>query len=133
MITKSEVMELLIKSCPSYSNRWQVYLQSNYGKGDEQLLYADLGDFAYHIIYLYTNGETHEFEQIFDVIEQLHINGNEYVKEAVSIGLLEDIQNVALGLKINLEVFTPYLRPISLKWWKKLIDYWSGEGNLYNA
>jgi len=126
MIAKSEVMNLLVESCPSYKNRWIEYCKLNYSKGDEQLLYIDLGDFAYHVFDLYMNKESDELQQVFDVIEQLLIYGDEYVVEAVAIGLLEDIQNIALSHNTNLEVFVQYLKPKTLNWWVKLFNFWNG-------
>jgi hypothetical protein len=127
MIKKSEVMELLLNACPSYKDRWQDYFQFNYSNGEEQLLYIDLGDFAEHLVDLYRKYEIHEFVQVFDVIEQLHIDGDEYVKEAATIGLLEGIQNIASNSNINLEGFRMGLKPISKKWWDNLNDFWSGK------
>lgn len=81
MISKSEVMMLLIEACPSYQMRWNEYIQSEYRIGDEQLLYVDIGDFVHHLVSLFKSSDDHEFEKIFDVIERLHINGDELVKE----------------------------------------------------
>lgn len=53
------------------------------------------GEFARHIIDLCKNNKTEEFASIFYAIERLHLEGDEYVKEAATIGLLEGIQNHA--------------------------------------
>lgn len=126
MIEKSEVMELLLNACPSYKNRWKEHFNFYYANGEEQLLYIDLGDFAEHLIYLYKRNELNEFNQVFNVIEILHINGDDYIKEAVTVGLLEDIQNVASNSDIKQEEFIRFLKPISAKYWNDLNDFWSG-------
>ncbi|WP_218060656.1 DUF7674 family protein [Pseudobacillus wudalianchiensis] len=125
-ITKEQVMGLLLSACPSYTKRWEKYLEENYEDGDEQLLYIDVADFTNHVIELYRLNETEEFEPVFEVIELLHIQGDEFVKELATIGLLEDIQ-LSLTDKQEHDFFIKYLKPDSLKWWNYLIDFWSGK------
>ncbi len=93
----------------------------------EQLLYVDLGDFACHLVDLYKRNELNEFNQVFDVVELLHIDGDDFVKEAVTIGLLEGIQNIASNSGVNPEEFVGFLKPISANWWNNLNDFWSGK------
>ena len=118
-------MGLLISSCPSYSEQWEKYIKENYEDGDEQLLYSDVADFANHIIELYILNETEEFEAVFDIIERLHIQGDEFVKELATIGLLEDIQ-LSLTDNQQHDFFIKYLKPESLKWWKYLLIFGQG-------
>jgi hypothetical protein len=126
MIEKSEVIELLLNACPSYINRWKEHFDSYYSNGEEQLLYIDLGDFAGHLVDLYKRNELKEFDQVFDVVELLHIDGDDFVKEAATIGLLEGIQNIASDSGVNPAEFTEFLKPTSVKWWNNLNDFWSG-------
>lgn len=116
-------MPLLLNACPSFSEKWRRHLGSC---GDEQIFYVDLGVFADHIIDLYEQRKTQEFPAVFDSIERLHLEGDDYVGEAATIGLLEGIQNTAGARGIDPEVFAPYLKPESAKWWKKLNDFWNG-------
>jgi hypothetical protein len=126
-IKKQEVMKLILKACPSYQERWEKYYEDSYSDGDEQLLYIDLGDFAHHIVDLYKSNKMDEFPNIFEVIEQLHVSGDEFVKEAATIGLLEGIQNVFSHIGINPNVFYKYLNRESLLWWNNLNDFWDGK------
>lgn len=114
-IAKSEVMELFLQACPSYRNRWNKYIEDNYETGDEQLLYIDFADFASHIVDLYRQNKLEEFPAVFHVIELLHTAGDPYVKEAVTIGLLEDMQNKLLYSGRETSVFHQYLHQESLK------------------
>ena len=54
-----------------------------------------MGELAHHMVDLIKSNQTSEFLAVFDVIERLHIEGDHYVKEAGTIGILESIQNVA--------------------------------------
>ncbi|AZN43628.1 hypothetical protein EJC50_09820 [Paenibacillus albus] len=120
-------MELLLQACPSYRNKWNEYVQENYKSGDEQLLYIDLADFATYFVDLYKQNKLSEFPAVFDVIELLHRSGDDFVREAASIGLLEDLQNRLLSNEINTNVFDQYLKKESLKWWNYLNDIWNGK------
>jgi hypothetical protein len=129
-ITENEVMGLLIKGCTSYQARWDKYVLDNYETGEEHLLYIDLADFASHIVNLYQQNQIAEFPVIFDVIELLHTDGDDIVREAATIGLLEDIQNKLISNRIDTGVFEQYLKEQSLKWWSRLNDFWSGKQNI---
>ncbi|TCI43505.1 MULTISPECIES: hypothetical protein [unclassified Exiguobacterium] len=126
-VSKGEVMELFLQACPSYKKRWDSYIQDNYETGDEQLLYIDFADFATHVVDSYKQNELNEFSAVFDVIELLLTTGDAYVKEAATIGLLEDLQNKLLYSGRDTSVFNPYLHRESLKWWNHLNDFWDGK------
>jgi hypothetical protein len=61
------------------------------------------------------------------VIELLYTDGDYFVKGAATIGLLEDIQNLALGDDITPDVFKQYLKPKTLNWWNSPDDFWNGK------
>jgi len=124
MITKEQVMLLLLNACPSFSKRWKEH-QSFYR--DDELLYVDLGEFACHLVELKAANRTEEFQAIFDIIERLLVEGDHYVKEAATIGLLEGIQNVAGNSGVELEQFVKYLKPESAKWWRQVNDFWDAK------
>ncbi|MGM7636584.1 DUF7674 family protein [Bacillus sp. Hm123] len=126
-ISTNEVMKLLLQACPSYQTRWEEYVKDNYETGEEHLLYIDLSDFSAHIIDLYKQNKIDEFPAVFEVIELLHTSGDDYVKEASTIGLLEDMQNQLLTDKIDTSVFKQFLKQDSLKWWNNLNDFWGGQ------
>ncbi|KAB7709057.1 hypothetical protein F9802_02715 [Bacillus aerolatus] len=128
-IKRHEVMDLLIEACPSYKQRWKEYVQGNYEGGEEYLLYCDLADFANYLVDLYRQKKIDEYPKLFEVIELLHTNGDDDVKEAVTIGLLEDIQTISLNNNINPNVFKNCLKQESLKWWNSLDDFWNGKTN----
>jgi hypothetical protein len=120
-IQKQEVMDLLLKACPSYKSRWEDYMKdAGYDVGEEQLLYIDFSDFSNHLIELLLENKVDEFPLVFDVVELLHIYGDVLVKQAVTVGLLEDLY---WDEKSNSVI--PFLKPESLRWWNKLKDFWT--------
>ena len=127
MIQKQEVMDLFLSACPSYKERWLEYVRDSYDDGEERLLYVDIGDFTSHIVDLYQEKMLNEFPCIFKVVENLHTNGDSYVKEAATIGFLESLQNHSSHVELDPEVFVCYLHPVSLRWWDALNRFRSGK------
>ena len=125
MILKSDVMPMLLAACPSFGTPWEAYsAEPEYEVG---LVYLHLGEFARHLVALWRTAQTAEFPRVFDAVERLHVEGDDYVQEAATIGLLEGLQNNAEYAGIDPEVFRPYLRPESSRWWVALNRFWAGE------
>jgi hypothetical protein len=124
MITKEQVMPLLLNACPSFSKRWEEHRDFYEGK---ELLYVELGEFAHHLVELHKANRIEEFPVVFKVIERMHLEGDHYVKEAATIGMLEGIQNVAGNSGLEPEEFVQYLKPESFKWWRQLNDFWEAK------
>lgn len=120
MITSDQVMSKILEACPSFQETWDT-------SDDQELLYVVMGDLAHHILKLHRTGRTEEFVPLGAVIEQLHVNGDGYVRELATIGLLEGIQNVWGNSNADPEDFYPFLLPESRKWWKELNDFWAGK------
>lgn len=120
MINKNQLPTLLIKACPSF----KAVLD---GSDDQELHYMVAGDFARHLLDLYTAQQLEEFSKVAELIEDLHINGDEYVKEYATIGILEGIQNVWGNHGSDPEKFAPFLLPVNLKYWHSLNRFWNGE------
>lgn len=121
MLNKGDVIPLLLEACPSFQQNWNEYLG---GEKEPAELYLSLGWFAEHIVDLYKQNKTDEFTAIFNVVERLHIKGDDYVREAATIGLLEDIQN-RLQNENDFNTFIKFLGPVSRDYWEKLIDFWN--------
>ena len=85
------------------------------------LYYADIARIIAHDI---RTGNRERLAPIMDLVEKLHVEGDEAVREAVTIGLLEAIQESMLHTNTGLHIADEYLRPESARWWKKLIHFW---------
>jgi hypothetical protein len=123
MITKPQVIPMLVEACPSFRPGWEQHLREN----GEEILYVALGDFARHLLELFQARKTESFPGVAHVIERLYVEGEPYVREAATIGLLEGIQNVWGNNNVDPELFFPLLLPESARWWKSLNKFWSGE------
>lgn len=123
MITRDDVMPLLLEACPSFAPRWQEHC-ANWD--EEHLLYVDLGQLVDHIVAQFATGRTEEFSALFVVCERLHLEGDLEVKEAATIGLLEGIQNVVGNTGGDPDEYRRFLGPESSKWWDVLNAFWEG-------
>jgi len=123
MITAEQVIPLLLEACPSFQPLWNEHVK----KYEEPLIYMALGDFARHLLALYQRRETEVFPKVARVIERLHVEGDDYVREAATIGLLEAIQNNWANNDADPEAFAHYLHRESARWWQSLNDFWSGK------
>jgi hypothetical protein len=96
MITKNDMMAVLLESCPSFRPQWQEFQTEWDDDKNDMPLYIILADFARHLIGMVERGETTHLPSIFVAVERLHVEGEHYVREAATVGLLEDLQNHSL-------------------------------------
>ncbi|MCF7645090.1 hypothetical protein KQ944_07550 [Bacillus subtilis] len=123
-IERSKMFEPLLEADPSFLRVWQAF-EEEYQSEDDLPLYLALSEFAGHLIQKLETDNTHQFDAVFDVVERWHINGDSYVQEAATIGLLEDLQNHKLHRSTRPEDFVVWLRPETLKWWIKVYEFWT--------
>jgi len=122
MIQEEAVISLLLKASPSFKDKLEEHYKD---WGEETSLYLVAGEFARHLVTSYEKGYTEEFPAVFELLEKLHLEGNEHVQEIATIGFLESLQNVTLNAGLTPVIFDPYLQPETKKWWNKLNDFWS--------
>jgi hypothetical protein len=124
-------MPMLLEAVPSFSEQWSeieddpIHLDEATGM---RLDYVDVAWFAPHVVGLQRSGATGELTSLFEVIEMLHTDGDEYVKELATIGYLEGIQFACSHTtEVRQEEFESYLGPESRRWWRGLNAFWSGK------
>ncbi|QCG48940.1 DUF7674 family protein [Aeromonas schubertii] len=118
MIEQDEMLELAVKACPSFKPVWEEFLDDWKDEKDFPL-YLALGDLSRHISSLVETAQDFELKELFEVVERWHLEGNPYVKEAATIGLIEGLQGQSNAASIE-----PYLMPESKKWWDKVNEFW---------
>jgi hypothetical protein len=124
MIFRLDMMSELLGVCPSFSPRWQAFRDEWKDKGDYLPLYWALADFARHLIEMLERGDTRDFPLIFATVERLVVEGDDYVREAATVGLLEDLQNLNLHAATKPDQFREYLKPESERQWGELYRDW---------
>ncbi len=110
------------------------YFESNFpdfeiDPDDKELLYIVAATFSSYLETLFEKSKLVEFEKGLIFIETLHLNGDSYVKELATIGILESFRNTYLMEYFDSENEIPNLGIESKKWWKQLNKFWNREIN----
>ena len=121
---RSNMLEPLLRVDPSFCEKWEIF-GNDFRSYDEPPLYLVLSELARHLIQDLELGNTDRFAAVFDVVERWHVNGDPYVKQAATVGLLEDLQNGHLHRKTLPAEFLPWLKPETLRWWTKVQEFWA--------
>jgi hypothetical protein len=123
VIAKADMIPLMLEACPSFEPKWREFLDY-WREEPDPPLYLALSELARHLIDKLARKDTATFPMVFAVVERWHREGNPYVAEAATVGLLEDLQNTNLHKETEPEQFRPWLLPESAKWWDKLYGFW---------
>lgn len=111
MITEENCIPLILQQCPHFTERWQEHLE--YWKGEEAGLCIDMAFFSRYVIELIVDKKSDQLPEIFALIEQLMIEGDQQVQEAVATCFLENLIN-ASGNTVEPGSFIHLLGPESL-------------------
>ena len=123
MIEQHEAMPVLLAACPSFSDGWREHVEEHGG----DLQYVAAGEFARHLLALYEAENVASLSAAAAAIERLHVEGSPWVREFVTIGVLEGIQNVWSHNNVDPNHFAALLGPESRRWWQGLEEFWSGK------
>ena len=124
-IPRERMFEPLLVADPSFRPAWERFVEEYRDEEEELPNYLALCDLARHLIGKLAAGQTGAFPAVFDVVERWHIEGDPYVQEAATIGLLEDLQNDWLHQTTQPADFEFWLRPVSREYWDMLVIYWA--------
>jgi hypothetical protein len=112
--------------CSDFAPKWEAFVADWQSPKQKPLpYYLLLNELARHLVLKLSAGDTDAFPAIFDVVERWHVDGDDYVQNAASIGLLEDLQNLANYRGGKPQDFARWLGPVSKTWWDKVEDYWA--------
>lgn len=123
MIDRAEMMLAIIAACPDFAATYGAFVAESKDE-PEAPYYVALADFSRHIIALLESGDQQSLHAAFETIERLHTDGDKYVREAATIGILESLQNTNLHSDTKPDQFLEFLRPESLRYWRKVEDFW---------
>ena len=124
MIVREQMFEPLLQAAPSLVPVWNEFHADWPDQKEGPFDYLAISYFAQHLVKKLESGDTADFPAVFAVVERWHVEGDVYVKEAATVGLLEDLQNYNYYASKSPEDFLPWLRPQSLRCWKKVEAFW---------
>ena len=124
MIERADMLSSIVAACPGFASAYEAFL-AEWQDSSEAPVYLALADFARHLITLLEANDQQQLRAAFEVIERFHIEGDDYVREAATIGILESLQNANLHTRTTPDQFLEYLLPVSLRYWHKVDDFWT--------
>src|SRR5260370_91128 len=130
MITVSEVMPLLLDSCPGFRPTWEEHVA--WWNGQERGDYNDAAEFARYLVESYERGETIEFPGAFAMLEKILNEGDEDARGLATVGIIEGVQNIA-SHSCGADVFVPWLGATSHTVWSQIERLWQGKRSLMDV
>lgn len=124
MIIRDQMFEPIIVAYPNFYNKWQEFVDEWAGEPKGLPHYLLISDLVRECSGLLSSGRTIELGQIFEVVERWLMEGEPYVKEAATVGFIEDLQNENLHTGTEPKDFVQYLKPECAFWWRKVEDFW---------
>jgi hypothetical protein len=119
-----KVFQKLISNWNELTDFYNSEIKFDYEDPDDRLVYFDIGKISEFIVDKKKSGDTENFKNFFENVEDIMIHGELLVQELIIIGLFEGIQNIG-GSEIDYyHSFDKWLKRNSLKAWGELIDFW---------
>jgi hypothetical protein len=133
MITRHAMMEPMLAALPALEPKWQAFVAEwrdnpyNTPKShpDDLPNYLFLGDLAAYLADCMQEGDEESVRKALAVCERWLVEGEHYVSEAATVGLLEDLQNYAQRRNIAFARIEALLGPEGQRWWHKVNAFWS--------
>ena len=124
MITKSNLIKYILKESGDFAQ----YLKSSDVNVKQEDNYTTLAELARYILKSFKAKEADKLRESFRIIDDVLDKGDAYVKEAITIGLLETLQNnISWEKNIKQEEFLPYLPKTLKEKWGQIIDFWENK------
>lgn len=127
--TEEDVMPRLVAEFPGFRLRWEKHLEfwKSAAAGD----YNDIAEFVRFIVEdLYPSSDTQDIQRAFDLMEHWLVNGNQSLRNLISIGFLESVQNVASWQAFGKDAFLHFLGPQCRQAWNEIERVWAGKTSL---
>ena len=121
VILRSEMLPLLVEASPEFDSTWRDFLA--YWSPVHRLT-TSRSRITLGTSQRSWRGDEQTLRRVFAIIERLVVEGDEYIKEAAIVGLLEDLQNRNLHTGTRPEQFEAFLLPQSRNSWAKLQEFW---------
>lgn len=120
----ARIVPRLLDAAPSLRARWQTYLA--YWDGRSGGDYIDMAEVAHHLVEQLHADATDEFPAVFGAVEALLADDDDVIEEIITVGLLEDLQNIAANESgwLFARRFRTWLGPLATARWDLLHRDW---------
>jgi hypothetical protein len=137
-VTPEEAIDELVQACPSFQAAWRAYLREEYpndqpGHEKDRLPYVDVSGLSQQVVAAVATDAVADLPAYFSTLERMYQDAGPSEVEFLTIGVLESIQNIALGEHLDLARFTPWLGTRTSSEWNALIAFWDGTARAKGA
>lgn len=87
-------------------------------------LYGIFNELARYVAGLYKESKNIEIQEIFNLVEEWHKSGTEYLQESTTVGFLEDLSNLNAVGNIDTNEFLKFMGPETKYWWNEVREFW---------
>jgi hypothetical protein len=123
-IGRDEMFAPMLAACPTFEQPYHEFLR-DWENEAEKPYYVALLDLVIHLIAKLAARQTGQFPQVFEVVERWLLEGDHYVREATTVGLLEGLQNTNHHQEGTTPAdFVPFLGPEAKYWWVQVEQFW---------
>ena len=126
MIVKQDMFIRLLEVCPTFGKVLNALKEEWRDEPSGHPIYLALSGLAQHIIEMLEQDRVEEVTKALDLAEQWLLEGDRFVREAATVGLLEDLQN---GVRYNAargpDDIYELLRPECRRMWDELNRFWA--------
>jgi len=119
LIQKDEVLTGLMHNLPD------TYADHRVSDRNRVDLYSGVDIISDAIVQSLENNDTQNFMWLFALIEKYLKEGDTEVKELLSYGLIDHLQETLIKNRMKLNAFDPWLRDETKGVWQSMIDIWS--------
>ncbi len=93
---------------PTFQPKWDAFVEEWRDDEDNEVgnpYYLALTDLARFLIEMVEARDKPGLRRVFEIVEDWHTDGDAYVRQAATVGLLEDLQNGSLHTSTRPETF----------------------------
>ena len=87
MITRKQIIPLLLEACPSFGSVWGPIQRP----GEDEVIHVAFGAFAGHLRHLYESGQKSEFRAFDELVKRFQQEGDAEVRQ-LGVELVESVQ-----------------------------------------
>ena len=118
MAVNRQDVEKMVMTAPGFLKSFQEFLHE-WEEESSLPWYLAMSNLAHYVVESYERGITDEFPNLFAAVESLLCKSEPELKDLITVGLFEDIQNIASHRDFGANPFRQWLGPRSVIAWNE--------------
>jgi hypothetical protein len=131
MYTAKNTMNKIIDNFPDFKDRFNKHINEWDDTIGVRTIHSDIDIFFDYISDKLENNVNYDYKLTFDTVEELLVNGDKEVSEAVAMMFLESLLTLAAHGNYNVEFFFDYLGKESKAFCKANEEFWGIENSKF--